>query len=247
MTTLTCGLTFVRHGETSYNKEGILQGQAIDSHLSDTGRQQAEAAGLYLKDVTFTNVYVSDMLRAQQTAEAILKQNNSCSDLQIKSYSLLKERSFGIAEGRQMNELEELAKAAGQSFLGFTPPGGETQEQVLERFKTFWEKMLQQIGEDHWDKQRENDTLSAVKGKDVPVHVLVVTHGALMCIAVKYFVEEFNCSIPQDSNKAHMLSLSPNTGVCRFMLKIEKANDKFSMIQIQCVFMHKADHLKSLN
>lgn len=41
-------------------------GQAIDSALSEVGLQQAEAAGRYLKDVQFSNVFVSDMLRAQQ-------------------------------------------------------------------------------------------------------------------------------------------------------------------------------------
>lgn len=41
-------------------------GQAIDSHLSEIGLQQAEAAGCYLKDVKFSNVFSSDMLRAKQ-------------------------------------------------------------------------------------------------------------------------------------------------------------------------------------
>lgn len=256
MTTVTCGLTFVRHGETKYNKEGLLQGQAIDSLLSDTGLQQAEAAGHYLKDVKFNNVYVSTMLRAQQTAEVIMKHNRSCSTLQMISDPLLKEKSFGIAEGRPIKDLKEMAKEAGQSFLSFTPPEGETQDQVKERFKTFWEKMLQEIGKEHWDKRRANDSLSytpqisPVEGKaddgvrDVPVHVLVVTHGAYMRVAVKYFVEELNCPIPQDSNKAHMLSLSPNTGLCRFVVTLEKEEDRFSLSQISCVFIHRADHVK---
>lgn len=87
---LTCS------GETKFNKEGLLQGkalkephdlslwmlsvclswlcrfpvshkgQAIDASLSEIGQQQAEAAGQYLKDVRFSNVFVSDMLRAKQ-------------------------------------------------------------------------------------------------------------------------------------------------------------------------------------
>lgn len=44
----------------------VPPGQAIDSPLSETGLQQAEAAGLYLKDIVFSNVFVSDMLRARQ-------------------------------------------------------------------------------------------------------------------------------------------------------------------------------------
>lgn len=41
-------------------------GQTIDSDLSEIGLQQAEAAGCYLKDVKFHNVFVSSMLRARQ-------------------------------------------------------------------------------------------------------------------------------------------------------------------------------------
>ncbi|XP_055011353.1 probable fructose-2,6-bisphosphatase TIGAR A [Boleophthalmus pectinirostris] len=258
MTTLICGLTLVRHGETSYNRKGILQGQAIDSPLSNIGFKQADAAGLYLKDVKFSNVYVSDMLRARQTAESILKHNCSCSASQINCDSLLKEKSFGIAEGQQVKEVKELAKAAGQSFLDFTPPGGETGEQVKERFKAFWDKLLQQIGQEHWETHGGKSGSSVapiqapVEGRahdglqDAPVHVLVVTHGAYMREAVKYFMENLNCSIPQVLNKSHMLSLSPNTGLCRFIVSLEKEKDSFRQTQIHCVFMHRADHLQPL-
>ncbi|KAK7891139.1 hypothetical protein WMY93_023102 [Mugilogobius chulae] len=252
---LICGLTFVRHGETSYNRKGVLQGQAIDPPLSDTGVKQAVAAGLYLKHVKFSSVYVSDMLRARQTAESILKHNCSCSTLQLNCDSLLKERSFGIAEGQQINEVKELAKAAGQSFLDFTPPKGETREQVKERFKTFWEKLLRTIGQEHWETQEKcvsdlASKLASVGGKaddgihDASVHLLVVTHGAYMREAVRYFLEDLNCSIPEASNKSQMLSLSPNTGMCRFIVSLEKENSCLKLRQIHCVFMHRADHLE---
>lgn len=41
-------------------------GQSVDLPLSDTGLHQAKAAGRYLKDVKFSNVFSSDMLRVQQ-------------------------------------------------------------------------------------------------------------------------------------------------------------------------------------
>lgn len=39
-------------------------------------------------------------------------------------------QGFGTAEGGRVQDLKEMAEAAGQSFPGFTPPNGETQEQV---------------------------------------------------------------------------------------------------------------------
>ncbi|KAK5867801.1 hypothetical protein PBY51_012262 [Eleginops maclovinus] len=161
MEALTFGLTLVRHGETKYNKEGLLQGQLIDAPLSEIGLKQAEAAGCYLKDVVFSNVFVSDMLRARQTAETIMKHNTSCLGLQAVCDPLLKEKSFGIAEGGRVQDLREMAKAAGQAFLDFSPPEGETQEQVKERVKEFMEKMLQKIGAEHWQDRGEDETSSS--------------------------------------------------------------------------------------
>lgn len=37
---------------------------------------------------------------------------------------------FGIAEGGQVKDMKNMAKAAGQSLPEFTPPEGETIEQV---------------------------------------------------------------------------------------------------------------------
>nr|XP_020458592.1 probable fructose-2,6-bisphosphatase TIGAR A isoform X2 [Monopterus albus] len=257
MKALTFGLTLVRHGETQYNKEGLLQGQAIDLPLSEMGLQQAEAAGRYLKDVKLSHVFVSDMLRAQQTAETIMKHNSSCSDLQMACDPLLKEINFGIAEGGRLQDVKEMAKAAGQSFPGFTPPGGETQEQVKERVKRFIEKMLQQIGDEHWHHAGKDESslssppgTSPVEGRandgveGLPVHALVVTHGAYMCVAVRYFVEELHCSLPQGSNKAHVFSLSPNTGLCRFLLTLKKEEDLFKLSVVRCVFVHRAAHIR---
>ncbi|GAA6082589.1 fructose-2,6-bisphosphatase TIGAR B, partial [Tachysurus ichikawai] len=63
---LTFGVTLVRHGETQYNKDKLLQGQGIDTSLSETGLRQAKAAGQYLQDLRFSNVFVSNLQRAIQ-------------------------------------------------------------------------------------------------------------------------------------------------------------------------------------
>ncbi|KAF4787567.1 TP53 induced glycolysis regulatory phosphatase [Turdus rufiventris] len=86
------GLTVVRHGETRYNKDKILQGQGVDEPLSSTGFRQADAAGLFLSNVKFTHVFSSDLLRAKQTAAAILGKNRFCKDLEIKYDARLRER-----------------------------------------------------------------------------------------------------------------------------------------------------------
>ncbi|KAM4733448.1 putative fructose-2,6-bisphosphatase TIGAR A [Anableps anableps] len=249
MKALRVGLTLVRHGETEYNKAGLLQGQAIDSSLSETGLQQAAAAGLYLRDVRFSNVFSSNMLRARQTAEKIMQQNSSCLGLQMVCDPLLKEKSFGIAEGGRVQDLKEMARAAGEAFPGFTPPGGETPEQVKERVQKFMEKMLQQIGTEHWHVRGPHVSPStpaspAEGGADdgvrgLPVHALVVTHGAFMCVAVRYFVEELSCSFAPGCDRKHMFSLSPNAGICRFTLSVAQEGGRFIVSGMHCVFIHR--------
>ncbi|XP_077425669.1 putative fructose-2,6-bisphosphatase TIGAR A [Vanacampus margaritifer] len=246
MKTLTFGLTFVRHGETQFNKEGLLQGQAIDCPLSEVGLQQAEDAGRYLKDVKFSNLFVSDMLRARQTAETIVKHNRSCSGLQLVCDPLLKEKSFGTAEGKPLQGMKDMAKAAGQSVALFTPPHGETQEQVKQRVVKFWLKMVQQVGCEHWPSRVDDERSSAHRQEadDVPVHVLAVSHGAFLCMTMRYLVDDLHCPVPEGCSRARMFSLSPNAGASRFVLTLTKEGDAFKVSRIQCLFVNKGDHVQ---
>ncbi|XP_051626703.1 fructose-2,6-bisphosphatase TIGAR isoform X2 [Manacus candei] len=137
------GLTVVRHGETRYNKDKILQGQGVDEPLSATGFRQADAAGVFLSNVKFTHVFSSDLLRAKQTATAILGKNKFCRDLEIKYDARLRERKYGVAEGRPLADLKAMAKDAGEQCPSFTPSGGETLDEVRERARDFFEFLCQ--------------------------------------------------------------------------------------------------------
>ncbi|KAG7225599.1 hypothetical protein INR49_005005, partial [Caranx melampygus] len=116
-------------GETQYNRDKLLQG--VDTPLSETGVQQGEAVGQYLQDITFNHVFASNLQRAVQTAEIILRNNTHCSGMEMVLEPFLRERGFGIAEGRPKEDLKNMANAAGQSCRDYTPPGGETLDQGL--------------------------------------------------------------------------------------------------------------------
>jgi bisphosphoglycerate-dependent phosphoglycerate mutase len=49
----------IRHGQTDFNKNGIVQGAGVDSSLNETGRQQAKAFYDKYKGEGFEKVYVS--------------------------------------------------------------------------------------------------------------------------------------------------------------------------------------------
>ena len=61
----------VRHGETSWNAEGRIQGQT-DIPMHDGGREAAWRTGVRLADIRFDAVYASDLSRTRETAELIL-------------------------------------------------------------------------------------------------------------------------------------------------------------------------------
>ena len=58
----------IRHGESETNLGKRLTGW-FDTPLTDKGRNDAKKAGLVLKDVVFDKIFVSDLVRARETAE----------------------------------------------------------------------------------------------------------------------------------------------------------------------------------
>jgi broad specificity phosphatase PhoE len=145
----------VRHGETEANSKGLLQGH-LDTPLTDLGKQQAEALGRRLENQSFCRSYTSDLLRAKATAKLILGNR----EVPCEHTTLLRERSWGIYEGRPNTEFHDAREAftqanPGQSFL---PPGGESGAQVAIRVREF---------------------ISMLKATPDLENVLVVAHGGL--------------------------------------------------------------------
>ena len=100
--TKTVVLTIVRHGQSEANKKKIIQGWTHDTPLNDFGMKQAKAAGQVLKNVKFHQVYSSDLKRANKTCQIILEENqkSNISTENIKQDKLLREKKFGIFEGK---------------------------------------------------------------------------------------------------------------------------------------------------
>ena len=86
----------VRHGQTLLNSLDRAQGWA-DSPLTEAGKQMAADIGQKLKGIGFDAVYVSDMLRAVQTAEMILEAGGK-SSVPIEKDTRLREWCLGCME-----------------------------------------------------------------------------------------------------------------------------------------------------
>ncbi|XP_071136303.1 uncharacterized protein [Mytilus edulis] len=137
-------ITLVRHGETLYNRQKIMQGQQ-DIPLSDVGLQQAALVGRRLQNECFTHIFSSDLSRASQTAQTILDVNK-IKKADVLQDKRLRERKFGMLEGKCSKDFIEAARAANKKPVHtYTPPGGETLEQLRERAKSFFTDLCKQL------------------------------------------------------------------------------------------------------
>lgn len=101
---------FVRHGQTAWNAEGRLQGQA-DTDLNDFGRAQATRNGELLRDLildasTFDFV-ASPLRRTRETMERI-RAAMGLDPAGYRTDARLMELHFGDWQGHTFPELEKL-------------------------------------------------------------------------------------------------------------------------------------------
>lgn len=255
-------LTVIRHGETRLNKEKIIQGQGVDAPLSETGFRQAAATGQFLSNVHFTHAFSSDLTRTKQTIHGILEKSRFCKDIAVKYDPRLRERMYGVAEGKPLSELRAMAKAAGEECPMFTPPGGETVEQVKMRGKDFFDFICQLI----LGKAGQRESLPGASGSclesslaevfpvgkhgslgadpkrgalGLAASILVVSHGAYMRSLFGYFLSDLRCSLPVTIDKFELSSITPNTGISVFIIDCEEARQP----TVQCVCMNLQEHL----
>lgn len=123
----------LRHGETAWNVDARIQGQA-DIPLNEKGRWQAQrlARALAARD-PMAALYSSDLLRALDTSRSIA----DATGLAVVAEPGLRERGFGSFEGKTFSELEaswpEQTARWRQRDPDWTPPGGESLTSVRNR------------------------------------------------------------------------------------------------------------------
>ena len=66
-------LVLVRHGLSSFNEKGLIQGRTDDSLLTNEGYEQALKAGKALSKINFDRIFSSPLVRAAETAKTIIK------------------------------------------------------------------------------------------------------------------------------------------------------------------------------
>lgn len=147
-------LLLVRHGESTWNAAGRLQGQTAWPALTDRGRRQAAAVAARLLAHNPRRLVTSDLVRATQSAEII----GQVLGLDLEANALLRERHYGVWQRTDVAEAARLARSLADHQR---IPGGESLSDVRHRWRTL---------------------TAELRGSRGPV--VLVTHGNIIAEAV---------------------------------------------------------------
>lgn len=136
----------IRHGETDFNKQGIIQGSGINSQLNAHGRKQANMFYETYKSVAFDHIYTSELIRTQQTVETFTK------TIPQTNLAALNEINWGIMEGvKQTLEMTKVYQKMVDNWsngnLEIAIENGETPLAMFNRQKVGLEHIMQKTDE----------------------------------------------------------------------------------------------------
>jgi len=139
--TSTWYLTTVRHGETEYNKEKRYAG-TIDIPLNEAGRNDVSHAATFVSSIKFDVVITSPLQRAIETAQFLTKGR-----IELVSSSYVRERNYGILQGRTYADVEHIRPPihfikVGGDYHSLNPPQAETFEELRARAEAFYEYII---------------------------------------------------------------------------------------------------------
>lgn len=153
-------VSLIRHGHV-HNPQRILYGRLPGFGLSERGRAEAQVMAAAVRELVPSPsvLYSSPLLRARQTAAAVLAQNPH---LKLHISSLLSEVHTSF-QGRPLTELEQLKF----DLYIHNLPGYEQPQDVLTRMRQF---------------------IARMRRRHAGEHVLAVTHGDPITFVIQWAV-----------------------------------------------------------
>ncbi len=136
-----------RHGQTDFNRKGIVQGSGIDSDLNELGQAQARAFFDYYKDQPFDKLYVSALKRTHQSMAGFIE-----SGLVYEELADLNEISWGEREGVPVDAradafYQDMIRRWRAGETDHRIDGGESPDEVAVRMRRALEHILNQTEE----------------------------------------------------------------------------------------------------
>ena len=166
----------VRHGQTDFNVQGIVQGSGVDSSLNDTGRAQAARFFAAYQHLPFDRIYTSALRRTHESVQGFLGLGRP-----HEAHSALNEISWGVREGTRITFEEDLEYQGvlGQWEQGQTGArllGGESPDEVAARQQPFIDLLKSRPEDGH--------VLICMHGRAMRVLLCQLLHDPLRCMAL---------------------------------------------------------------
>jgi len=200
----------IRHGETEYNRRGIVQGSGIDADLNELGQAQAEAFYDAYGHIRFDKIYTSELKRTHQSVKRFIDMG-----IPHEVHSGLNEISWGIYEGKAHIGADDttytgILRQWSDGYYKVALEGGESPWQVRKRQLPFIQTIISQ--------PHERNILVAMHGR--AMRILLTTlcnqplslmdeyqHNNLCLYQLEYAPEENRFRILLRNDITHLLTL----------------------------------------
>ena len=140
---------FLRHGETTWNREKMLQGSIAHPDLTEEGVRMAKdtAKGIAAAGISFGKIYTSPYRRARHTAEIVAAAGVGPSPVDDDR---LREMCFGVYEGKRYEKgmyADDNLRCFFEDPDRYVPrgEGAETAGQVRARLRDFLENEIRPL------------------------------------------------------------------------------------------------------
>jgi probable phosphoglycerate mutase len=164
----------IRHGQTNFNLQGIVQGSGVDSSLNELGQQQAAAFFQKYKDIPFDKVYTSSLKRSMESVKGFLELG-----IPHEQHAGLNEINWGTREGTRITPEEDayyhgILQTWCEGNTAVCIEGGESPDLVAERQKPFVDLML--------SRPEEKTVLICMHGRAMRILLSQLLHYPLRCM-----------------------------------------------------------------
>ena len=140
----------IRHGQSTYNLQQMIQGRCDKSVLTEKGRTEAQNVGETLRQLDIATLYCSPLQRAKESAEIIQNCFQVSPSLQVSE--LLQEVDLPLWEEKKKDEIvsqfpEDYDCWKNRPHEFYMEVNGEKHYPVLslyEQAQTFWKQIISQ-------------------------------------------------------------------------------------------------------
>ncbi|MEM6842562.1 MAG: histidine phosphatase family protein [Bacteroidota bacterium] len=202
----------IRHGQTEYNRRGVVQGSGIDAPLNEVGQLQAKAFYKAYHSIPFDHVYTSTLQRSIQSVARFLGDG-----LPTTQLAGLNEINWGVKEGKVPTTKEhsyynKIINGWREGKLDVAIEGGESPLMVQERQKPALEHILS------YPDQKQ--VLVCMHGRAMRIFLCLMmnrnlremdrfAHTNLGLYLIHYHTDENRFELIKENDQAHLSKISP--------------------------------------